>query len=116
MQQLVGTFSHYVGNSSYAVDGGGWAHSTETFVTFNADGTFQTSTNSMVSANSATPSEVNSWAPQSSVSDIDGAGGLGRWVVYGDLLVIKTGTGVQVIPIEVYSNGVKADGQHWVRQ
>lgn len=116
MQQLVGTFSQYAGNSSTGVDGGGWAHSSETFVTFRADGSFHTNTNSMVSASSASSSELNSWAPQGSASDIGETAGAGRWVVYDDLLVLKTSGGLQVMSIEVYSNGLKADGQLWERR
>jgi hypothetical protein len=115
MQRLVGSFSCYSGNSSYD-NGGGWANSSETFVTFSGDGTFHTNTNSMVSASTEDPSELNDWASQGSVSDIDETASGGHWVVYGDLLILRSRAGVQVMPLEVYSNGLKADGTLWERR
>ena len=115
MQRLVGSFSRYSGNSSYD-NGGGWANSSETFVTFSGDGTFHTNTNSMVSASTEDPSELNDWASQGSMSGIDETASGGHWVVYGDLLILKSRAGVQVMPLEVYSNSLKADGTLWERR
>jgi hypothetical protein len=70
----------------------------------------------MVSASTEDPSELNDWASQGSVSDIDETASGGHWVVYGDLLILRSRAGVQVMPLEVYSNGLKADGTLWERR
>jgi hypothetical protein len=106
---LVGTYSSYSGASSGNSTHGGSMRSSESFYTFDGMGRFRTNTNSMVSAHSGNMG--NSANSTSSSSLIGGGQGQGTYKLIGkDTLILTRNGRTSVHSIEIFSNGVKVDG------
>ena len=122
VQQLAGTYVNYEGNNNFH-NGGGTSRSSETFITFDGRGGYQTNNNSQVHASTEDPSLGNApgWTDgngvehrsQHSISDINQTQGSGQYTVYGNTLILMSNGGVQAMELEVFSNGLKAGGVLW---